>query len=114
MKLPDLLDASGSDALGTTPGPGQGQARDARLDGEVALVTHQLDPVDETVGSISAAQAVDDVAAMMADQRQARASAAPCATCGGSGWIPDPMRGRFDLLGSVVCPGCGGMRASSR
>ena len=32
----------------------QARAREGRLDAEVALVTHQLDPVaDETVGSIS-------------------------------------------------------------
>ena len=126
------LDASGSDIPGTTPGPGQGQERDARLDGEVARVTPRVDLPDVAehpdVEGVDAAIAEgrDDLA-ILVRERQARATmttvpAMPavvaCATCGGVGWVPrspiDPNGGQLGILGYAVCPGCGGERVSER
>ena len=133
MKL-GPLDASGSDIPGTTPGPGQGQERDARLDGEVARVTPRVDLPDVAehpdVEGVDAAIAEgrDDLA-ILVRERQACATmttvpAMPavvaCATCGGVGWVPSLGGGSGlgfggpGVLGYAVCPGCGGERVSGR
>ena len=108
MKLPDLGSTS-PPALVPDIGPGQGQARDAALDA-AAREGMRVEPPDPAAGSISSAQALEDVDAMLAAQRHARAAMVTSPgfpavrNCRGTPGAPNlvPVLGGYQMCGGCV------------
>ena len=85
--------------------PGMGQARDEALDADARRGMPA--PLPDGGPSAGEQQAAADLDASI---EAARSAMPPCYLCGGSGWVPHEP----GLLGVILCPGCGGVRASTR